>query len=65
VTMIDTVTLQEDELITFDMYFASICSMQFHPGAGTKEHKVLSIDECRDRALEMICARREVIYVSG
>lgn len=52
--------LYESELLTFDMYFSSICSMQYHPGAGTKEHKALSIDECKDIALQMIHARRGI-----
>jgi anthranilate/para-aminobenzoate synthase component II len=51
----------EEEIMAFDMYFASICSMQYHPGAGTKEHKKLSVQECRDMALEMLDTRRELI----
>lgn len=51
----------EEEIMAFDMYFASICSMQYHPGAGTKEHKKLSVTECRDMALEMLATRRELI----
>jgi len=47
-----------EERIAFDMYFASLCSMQVHPGAGTKEHKPLSFKECRDKALEMLAIRR-------
>lgn len=53
-------SLQECERLTFDMYFASVCSMQYHPGAGTKEHKALSIEECKDVALSMIKARRTI-----
>jgi len=49
------------EQVAFDMYFASIVSFQHHPGAGTKEHRVLSITECRDIALEMMQVRRKVI----
>lgn len=60
--MIAEGSLAEDEVIAFDMYFASVCSMQFHPGAGTKEHKALSIDECKKVALEMIVSRRQVVY---
>ena len=52
--------LYENELPTFDIYFASVCSMQFHPGAGTKEHRKLSIDECRDIAVKMIKSRRSL-----
>lgn len=48
------------EWIAFDMYFASIRSMQFHPGAGTKEHFVLSAEECAKEALEMIRVRKEI-----
>lgn len=47
-----------DEQIAFDMYFASITSMQYHPGAGTKEHTKLTLQECRDMALQMIELRR-------
>lgn len=53
--------LREDERIPFDMYFASVVAMQYHPGAGTKEHEKLSLPECRDVALEMIAIRRNVI----
>lgn len=49
------------EIAAFDMYFASIRSMQFHPGAGTREHRVLSVAECAAKALEMIHERRKVI----
>jgi hypothetical protein len=52
--------IHTDERIAFDMFLASIVSMQFHPGAGTKEHHRLSIEECKDMALEMIAARRAV-----
>jgi hypothetical protein len=55
------VTLQEEERIPFDMYFASLMSMQVHPGAGTKEHRKLTMDECRDMALQMIDIRRNVV----
>lgn len=57
--------LLESELLTFDMYFASVCSMQFHPGAGTKDHKALSIRESKDVAIEMIKARREIPVLRG
>jgi hypothetical protein len=53
--------IHADERIAFDMFLASIVSMQFHPGAGTKEHHRLSIEECKDMALEMITARRAVL----
>lgn len=49
------------EQVAFDMYFASICSMQVHPGAGTKEHRILTLPECRDMALAMLAIRRELI----
>lgn len=50
--------LSNVELAVFDLYFASIRSMQFHPGAGTREHRVLSAEECREAALEMLAIRR-------
>lgn len=46
------------ELAVFDIYFASVRSMQFHPGAGTKAHRILDARECRDAALEMLEVRR-------
>jgi len=50
--------LRRDEMIPFDMYFASLVSMQVHPGAGTKEHRKLTLEECRDMALQMLAIRR-------
>lgn len=48
------------EYQTFDVYFASVTAMQFHPGAGTKEHQRLSLQECRDIAIEMLKLRRNI-----
>ena len=53
--------LNQDERIPFDMYFASLTSMQVHPGAGTKEHRKLTLEECCDMALAMLRIRRELI----
>ncbi len=53
-------TLPANEMIPFDMYFASLASMQVHPGAGSKEHKPMSLEACRDMALQMIAIRRQV-----
>lgn len=53
--------LKPDERLTFDMYFASLASMQVHPGAGAKEHRKLTLEECRDMALQMLAIRRELI----
>jgi hypothetical protein len=53
--------LTADEHCPFDIYFASLMSMQVHPGAGTKEHRKLTISECRDMALEMINTRRALV----
>ena len=53
--------LRDEERIPFDMYFASLASMQVHPGAGTKEHRKLTLEECRDMALQMIAIRRNVV----
>lgn len=43
------------------MYFASICSMQVHPGAGTKQHEPMSLEQCRDMAIDMLIIRRNVV----
>lgn len=53
--------IRPHEIIAFDMYFASLSSMQVHPGSGTKEHRTLTFKECRDKAMEMIMLRRELL----
>lgn len=53
--------IREDEVMAYDMYFASIAAMQFHPGAGTKDHRKLMLEECHDMALEMLEIRRKAI----
>ncbi len=53
--------LSPDEKVAFDVYFASVTSMQYHPGAGTKDHARLSLEECRDVAVKMVELRREVV----
>jgi hypothetical protein len=49
-----------EEYITFDMYFASLVAMQVHPGAGAKGNKPLTLEECRDKAIEMLRLRRQL-----
>lgn len=58
-------TVAPDEVIAFDMYFASLMSMQVHPGAGTKAHRKLTLHECRDMAMSMLELRRTVVTRSG
>lgn len=53
--------INPEEKIAFDMYFASIASMQHHPGAGTKEHVQLSMEECCDKAIQMLEIRRKAL----
>lgn len=50
--------INNDELLSFDAYFASIVSINQHPGSGTREHKKLSLEECAAMALEMLEIRR-------
>ncbi|HEY6019256.1 MAG TPA: hypothetical protein VIY48_04945 [Candidatus Paceibacterota bacterium] len=52
--------VSENEMFAFDCYFASLASMQVHPGAGTKEHRKMTLDECQAMALQMIEMRRKV-----
>ena len=54
--------IYDNELMTFDMYFASLVSMQVHPGAGTKEHKALTLIECKNMAIEMLKIRRKTSF---
>lgn len=53
--------MKDEEKMAFDVYFASIASMQFHPGAGTKAHAALTLEQCRDKALEMIELRKSAM----
>jgi hypothetical protein len=48
------------EYLTFDIYFSSLMSLQVHPGAGEKGHKALSMEECRDKAIQMLILRRSI-----
>lgn len=57
--------LNADEHLAFDCYFASLASMQVHPGAGTKEHRKLTLEECKDMAMQMIEIRRSVTDVEN
>lgn len=59
--MTDTKPQDAGEIAAFDIYFASIRSMQFHPGAGTREHVRLTARECAADALEMLAIRREIL----
>jgi hypothetical protein len=52
--------LYPQEWITFDMYFASLAAMQVHPGAGTKGTKKMSLEQCKDMALDMLKIRRSL-----
>lgn len=57
--------LDANELMAFDVYFASIRSMQFHPGSGKRDHVALSAKECADEALEMLRVRRAILSQEG
>lgn len=48
------------EYFTFDVYFAGIVAMQEHPGAGTKDHVKLTLEQCRDKAIDMLKLRRAI-----
>lgn len=51
-----------DERAAFDVYFGSVVSMSMmHPGAGSKDHKKPTLEECADIAIEMINLRRDLI----
>lgn len=43
--------------LAWDMYFSSAVGMSLHPGAGTKDHKALSISECAELADKMLRER--------
>lgn len=39
---------------TWILYFAGAVHMNLHPGAGSKEHQKMTLDECEDLADEML-----------
>ena len=53
--------MTERETATFDMYFCSIASFQFHPRASLHNAKVLTLQECAEKALEMMQIRKEIL----
>lgn len=53
--------IETNETLAFDCYFASLASMQVHPGAGTKKHHKMTLEECRDMAMQMIEIRRDAM----
>ena len=57
--------MTDKEMLAFDVYFASLCSMQVHPGAGTKGQIPMTLDECRKMALDMLKIRRDVEKTAG
>jgi hypothetical protein len=51
-----------DDRFVFDVYFGGIVSMSMmHPGAGSKDHKKPTLEQCADTAVEMINIRKELI----
>nr|WAE43553.1 MAG: hypothetical protein [Microviridae sp.] len=49
-----------DNETVFAMYFCSVAGWQYHPGSGHGEHKILSLVQARDIALQMVLLHREV-----
>ena len=46
------------ECIAWDCYFAAIASINRHPGAGTKGHTAMTLEECATEADRMLAIRR-------
>lgn len=51
-----------DQLSVFAIYYASLASMQFHPGAGTRGHTPLTLEQCAEKACEMVAITRDIFY---
>lgn len=51
-------TYVRDNAVTFDMYFASITSFQYHPANPAAQR--LTLDECATIAVQMMAVRRYV-----
>jgi len=43
----------------WDLYFATVASIAFHPGAGTRGHEKLTIQDCGNIADQMINERNK------
>lgn len=51
-----------DDRFVFDVYFSNVVAMSMmHPGAGAKDHKKPTLDECANIAIEMINIRKALI----
>jgi hypothetical protein len=51
--------MEPEKQIAWDMYFASVTSMQYHPRATLNGAKVRTIEECAKVADEMLVERKK------
>lgn len=49
----------------WDLYFAALAGMLLHPGAGTRGHTALTLEECAEIADLMIQLREQRLCQSG
>lgn len=53
--------INPDEIVAFDMYFATIVGMNEHPGKNRENGHKLTIEGCAGKALAMLIERRKLI----
>jgi len=51
--------VKPEDQITWDMFFASVTSMQYHPRASLHGAKVRTIEECAEIADQMLIERKK------
>ncbi len=56
-----TLLINSEEHVTFDIYFASVVSMNDHPGQRKDPARVKTLDDCAVQALKMLAIRRKVL----
>jgi len=49
----------------WDLYFAALAGMLLHPGAGTRGHTALTLEECAEIADNMIQIREQRLCQHG
>ena len=56
-----TLLIHPEEHVVFDIYFASVVSMNDHPGQRKEPSRVKTLDDCAIQAMRMLAIRRKVL----
>ncbi len=53
--------INPNEVVAFDMYFATVVGMNDHPGKNRENGQKLTLEGCAAKAVAMIIERRKLI----